>query len=352
MRVGRLRLGDEEAGRHAEAALRSRESVGRLGEGARGDPADARCPACLPSASPTVDPSIVERIFRQNISMGKGMGLMSMVEAVARRWRVGRVTRARSRFAHRLRRIQRAIREPPRPPAPSHRQTMGLDFPCRSIHRSPSSNDGRDMGIYESAAGSAAWNARPADPAHPDARRAARLRHRRTHPAAVRRRAAGGRELAVSGLQRLLLNGWVTAEWGASENNRRARYYTITADGRKRLAAERKEFQRIVGAIQQVLNPHEEAMRPSCVTSKHCCGGTGSRPSSPRNWKPTASCCRTTEAGRDEGAAAEAASRRTMGNMTLAREDARAAWMAPWLESVWQDLRYGVRHCSPTRRSR
>ena len=34
-------------------------------------------------------------------------------------------------------------------------------------------------------------------------------------------------------LQRLLLNGWVTAEWGASENNRRARYYTITADGPK-----------------------------------------------------------------------------------------------------------------------
>ena len=45
-----------------------------------------------------------------------------------------------------------------------------------------------------------------------------------------------------------------------------------------------------------------------------------------------------------ESAAAEAASRRAMGNTTLAREDARAAWMAPWLESVWQDLRYGVRH--------
>jgi transcriptional regulator len=54
-------------------------------------------------------------------------------------------------------------------------------------------------------------------------------------------------------LQRLLLNGWVTAEWGASENNRRARYYTLTADGRKRLTSERKEFQRIIGAIQQVL---------------------------------------------------------------------------------------------------
>ncbi len=37
-------------------------------------------------------------------------------------------------------------------------------------------------------------------------------------------------------LQRLLLNGWVKAEWGASENNRRARYYTITAAGKRRLA--------------------------------------------------------------------------------------------------------------------
>jgi transcriptional regulator len=54
-------------------------------------------------------------------------------------------------------------------------------------------------------------------------------------------------------LQRLLLNGWVKAEWGASENNRRARYYTITAAGKKRLAAEREEFDRLVLAIQQVL---------------------------------------------------------------------------------------------------
>ena len=54
-------------------------------------------------------------------------------------------------------------------------------------------------------------------------------------------------------LQRLLLNGWVKAEWGASENNRRARYYTLTAAGRKRLAEERQEFDRLVLAIQQVL---------------------------------------------------------------------------------------------------
>jgi len=54
-------------------------------------------------------------------------------------------------------------------------------------------------------------------------------------------------------LQRLLLNGWVKAEWGASENNRRARYYTLTAAGRKRLASERDEFERIIAAIQKVL---------------------------------------------------------------------------------------------------
>ena len=54
-------------------------------------------------------------------------------------------------------------------------------------------------------------------------------------------------------LQRLLLNGWVRAEWGASENNRRARFYRLTPAGRKRLASERHEFERIVGAIQKVL---------------------------------------------------------------------------------------------------
>ena len=55
-------------------------------------------------------------------------------------------------------------------------------------------------------------------------------------------------------LQRLLLKGWVNAEWGASENNRRARYYTLTPAGRKQLAAERQEFDRVVLAIHKVLN--------------------------------------------------------------------------------------------------
>lgn len=54
-------------------------------------------------------------------------------------------------------------------------------------------------------------------------------------------------------LQRLLLNGDVEAEWAASENNRRARYYTLTHAGRKRLAAERAGFETMIAAIQRVL---------------------------------------------------------------------------------------------------
>lgn len=54
-------------------------------------------------------------------------------------------------------------------------------------------------------------------------------------------------------LQRLLLNGYLIAEWGASENNRRARFYTLTSTGRKQLTLERREFERVIGAIQKVL---------------------------------------------------------------------------------------------------
>jgi len=54
-------------------------------------------------------------------------------------------------------------------------------------------------------------------------------------------------------LQRLLLNGYVDAEWGPSENNRRARFYSLTKAGRKHLAVEREEFDQIVAAIQRVM---------------------------------------------------------------------------------------------------
>ena len=62
-----------------------------------------------------------------------------------------------------------------------------------------------------------------------------------------------GESALYPALQRLLISGWARAEWGVSENNRRARYYTLTAAGRKQLAGERAEFERMVRAIQDVL---------------------------------------------------------------------------------------------------
>jgi PadR family transcriptional regulator PadR len=62
-----------------------------------------------------------------------------------------------------------------------------------------------------------------------------------------------GESALYPALQRLLFRGFVKAEWGTSENNRRARYYTLTAAGRRQLVAEQSEFDRMVGAIQRVL---------------------------------------------------------------------------------------------------
>lgn len=54
-------------------------------------------------------------------------------------------------------------------------------------------------------------------------------------------------------LQRLLVQGWVRAEWKMTETNRRARYYTLTAAGRKQLGAEVSQFEQTIAAIGRVL---------------------------------------------------------------------------------------------------
>ena len=54
-------------------------------------------------------------------------------------------------------------------------------------------------------------------------------------------------------LVRLLQQGWICAEWGASDNNRKARFYSITKTGRKQLAAEEKSWEKISGVIGRVL---------------------------------------------------------------------------------------------------
>jgi len=54
-------------------------------------------------------------------------------------------------------------------------------------------------------------------------------------------------------LQKLLVKGWATAEWGISETNRKVRFYRLTAAGRKQLEAEMAEYQRAHEAVQSVL---------------------------------------------------------------------------------------------------
>ena len=49
-------------------------------------------------------------------------------------------------------------------------------------------------------------------------------------------------------------SGWLRAEWGASENNRKARFYSITALGRKQLAEEEKRWEELIGAVARVLH--------------------------------------------------------------------------------------------------
>jgi transcriptional regulator len=58
-------------------------------------------------------------------------------------------------------------------------------------------------------------------------------------------------------LQRLEARGWISAEWGASDNNRRARFYTLTRAGRKQLVAETRQWRRLAAAIARIIGPEE-----------------------------------------------------------------------------------------------
>jgi PadR family transcriptional regulator, regulatory protein PadR len=87
------------------------------------------------------------------------------------------------------------------------------------------------------------------------------LRHDRLHGYGIAQRLRDvshdvlqvGESSLYPALQRLLLDGYVRAEWGTSDNNRRARYYVLTAAGRKQLGAETEAFERMVNAIHAVL---------------------------------------------------------------------------------------------------
>jgi transcriptional regulator len=55
-------------------------------------------------------------------------------------------------------------------------------------------------------------------------------------------------------LHRLEQQGWISSEWGTSDNNRKAKYYKLTAAGRRQLAAETETWERFSGAIALILN--------------------------------------------------------------------------------------------------
>jgi DNA-binding PadR family transcriptional regulator len=59
-------------------------------------------------------------------------------------------------------------------------------------------------------------------------------------------------------LLRLQQQGWIASEWGTSENNRKARFYSITQQGRKQLAVETENWERISGVIGRVLRLEAE----------------------------------------------------------------------------------------------
>ncbi len=73
----------------------------------------------------------------------------------------------------------------------------------------------------------------------------------------IREASANGLEIQdgslYPALNRMLVKGWLAAEWGTSENNRRARFYRLTREGRKQLEAETKEFETLVRNIQLVM---------------------------------------------------------------------------------------------------
>jgi PadR family transcriptional regulator, regulatory protein PadR len=63
-------------------------------------------------------------------------------------------------------------------------------------------------------------------------------------------------------LQRLEKQGWVTAEWKQTESNQRAKYYKLTASGRKQLASEQARWQQLVKAIASIMNPAQKESEP------------------------------------------------------------------------------------------
>jgi hypothetical protein len=115
------------------------------------------------------------------------------------------------------------------------------------------------MVIFREQGGPNTGNSGHVDSDDAEARPTAWLRHCAVNQANLGRCADRGRRFTLPVLQRLLLQGWVKAEWKTTETNRRARFYTLTTAGRKHLGLDVSQFRQMMAAISRVLEDAEEA---------------------------------------------------------------------------------------------
>ena len=151
-------------------------------------------------------------------------------------------------------------------------------------------------------------------------------------------------------LHRLELKGLLSAEWGASDNNRRAKYYALTTAGRKQLAAEAAQWRRLSGAVAQVMLATSRVQCCERLSMRSACdsGRSSTAAASTATWKtssPFISRCAPRSTARaglgvDD---AQAAAQRRFGNVLSLKEACRELWTLNAVERLGQDLRFGAR---------
>ena len=156
-------------------------------------------------------------------------------------------------------------------------------------------------------------------------------------------------------LLRLQQQGWIAAEWGTSENNRKAKFYSITERGRKQLEVETENWERISGVIRPRAAAGSGEIVMTLTTRCHGCARSRRScavfcaDSSPddefddeiqEHLRLLAERFVAQGMSREEAAAA---ARRQFGNTTLLQEDRRELQTLPSIEAWWHDLRYALR---------
>ncbi len=149
-------------------------------------------------------------------------------------------------------------------------------------------------------------------------------------------------------LYRLEHEGWIAGEWGQSENKRRARYYRLTAAGRRRLEVETKKWNQFAEVIGVILNTARRSYEPA----QPCCNmvESGQRRHDALDRQVQEELEFHLESYAEDlmrsGVPREQAMRRAraeLGSVAAGREKCRAAWGSRFVDELWADLRYALR---------